>query len=189
MSAPGRFGGNGKIEGFTRGVLLAPFFSSDLQLTRHRPSTQVSASSQPFRQVLSLAHHPTKTIPSSVTIPSCASSRSMYLLCLIKISYRISYRIYFCLSRWNVVPSTSHLSCCSFPPTPLLPLRLSPSPNTHIVIPAGLRQQCRPISHLHQSAPLPLLWLAMGHPGGAQGASAALGSLLHLVSDATVVSS
>lgn len=170
---------------------VAPFFSSDLQPTRHRPS-QVSASSQPFRQVLSLAHHPrhpTKTIPSSVTIPSCASSRSMYLLCLIKISYRMSYRNYFCLSRWNVVPSTSHLSCYSFPPTPLLPLRLSPSSNTHIVIPAGLRQQCRPISHLHQSAPLPLLWLAMGHPGGAQSASAALGSLLHLVSDATVVSS
>jgi hypothetical protein len=95
---------------------VAPFFSSDLQLTRHPGLSQFSA----IRQVLSLAHHPrhpTKTIPSSTTIPSCASSRSMYLLCLIKISYRISYRIYFCLSRWNAVPSTSHLSCYSFPPS------------------------------------------------------------------------
>ena len=163
-------------------------FSSDLQPTRHPGLSQFSAISSgtlacsppspPHQNYPKLCHNTfLRFIPFYVSAVSY------------KISYRISYRIYFCLSRWNVVPSTSHLSCYSFPPTPLLPLRLSPSSNTHIVIPAGLRQQCRPISHLHQSAPLPLLWLAMGHPGGAQSASAALGSLLHLVSDATVVSS
>jgi len=113
----------------------------------------------------------------------------MYLLCLIKISHKISYRTYFCLSRWNAVPSTSHLSRYSFPPTPLPPSLASPTSNTSIVIPAGLRQQCRSILHLRQGVPSPLLWLAMGRPGDARGASATLGSLLHLVSDATAVSS
>lgn len=161
----------GCFVGFVRGVRLQIahyrhcWHRGTLFLKRPAADHTAHPVSSQFSRLAHHLRHPTQTISSSATMPSCASSRSsshsMYLLCLIKISHKISYRTHFCLSRWNAVPLTYT------------------SPASHVQHahrhPAGLRQQCRSILHLHQGVPSPLLWLAMGRPGDARGASATLG--------------